>query len=301
MKKVAFLLLLALLIGIQLFAQNGGSTDSANFIREDYEIPANNLYVQDWSAEYVVGRELPLPFGNNNDLKIILVDASNTPFAMPCEPEKVLSKYGTRSGKMHTGIDLKLSLGAPVRCCFDGVVRLVKNSPSYGKVVVVRHYNALETLYAHLDSVCVGRGEIVKSGQLVGLAGRTGRASTEHLHFETRFLYTHFDPSKMIDFDEEELISNILVLTKEDLHVEEEYPEENAVTPTLEPENKKPQATTEPAKPTAPANGDYHIVKQGDTLYRIALNNHTTVEKICRLNNIDENATLQLGQKIRVR
>ena len=105
----------------------------------------------------------------------------------------------------------------------------------------------------------------------------------------------------MIDFDEEELISNILVLTKEDLHVEEEYPEENAVTPTLEPENKKPQATTEPAKPTAPANGDYHIVKQGDTLYRIALNNHTTVEKICRLDNIDENATLQLGQKIRVR
>ena len=297
MKKIPFLLLLLFLIGNQLVAQ----IDSSNFIREDYEIPAHNLYVQDWSAEFVVGRELPLPFGNNSDLKIILVDGANTPFAMPCEPEKVLSKYGTRNGKMHTGIDLKLAMGAPVRCCFDGVVRLVKYSPSYGKVVVVRHYNGLETLYAHLDSICVGRDELVKSGQLLGLAGRTGRASTEHLHFETRFLYTHFDPSKMIDFVEEELISNILVLSKTDLHVEEEYPEENAVTPASTPEVVKPQNPTTPTKPTAPTNSEYHIVKQGDTLYRIALNNHTTVEKICRLNNIDENATLQLGQKIRVR
>lgn len=301
MKKVAFLLLLLFLIVNQSIAQNNENTDSSNFIREDYEIPAHNLYVQDWSKEFVVGRELPLPFGSNSDLKIILVDGNNTPFVMPCEPEKVLSKYGSRNGRMHTGIDLKLALGAPVRCCFDGVVRLVKNSPSYGKVVVVRHYNGLETLYAHLDSICVKNDEIVNSGQLVGLAGRTGRASTEHLHFETRFLYTHFDPSKMIDFDEEELLSNILVLTKNDLHAEEEYPEENAVATEPTQENKKPQATTEPTKPTTSADGNYHIVKQGDTLYRIALNNHTTVEKICRLNNIDENATLQLGQKIRVR
>ena len=290
MKKISFLLFLTLLIGNQLFAQK----DSTHFIKEDYEIPAHNLYVQDWNAEFVVGRELPLPFGYNNDLKIILVDGANTPFVMPCEPEKVLSKYGMRNNRMHTGIDLKLALGAPVLCCFDGVVRMVKNSPSYGKVVVVRHYNGLETLYAHLDSICVKNNEIA-------LTGRTGRATTEHLHFETRFLYTHFDPSKMIDFDEEELVSNILVLSKSDLHVEEEYPEENAVTPETTPEVNKPQTPTAPAKPAAPTNGDYHIVKQGDTLYRIALNNHTTVEKICRLNNIDENSTLQLGQKIRVR
>lgn len=291
MKKAHFLFLLLFLVGNLLIAQN----DSANFIREDFEIPAHNLYVQDWSKEFVVGREIPLPFGNNSDLKIILVDGANTPFVMPCEAEKILSHYGTRNGKLHTGIDLKLALGAPVHCCFDGVVRLVKNSPSYGKVVVVRHYNGLETLYAHLDSICVKSDEIVKSGQLLGLAGRTGHASTEHLHFETRFLYTHFDPAKMIDFDEEALVSNILVLSKEDLHVEEEYSDENATSPAPATDNKKPQ------NPPAPANGDYHIVKQGDTLYRIALNNHTTVEKICRLNNIDENATLQLGQKIRVR
>lgn len=297
MKKVSFLLFLLFLIVNQLVAQ----VDSTNFIREDYEIPAHNLYVQDWNQEFVVGRELPLPFGSNNDLKIILVDGANTPFVMPCESEKVLSKYGTRNGRMHTGIDLKLALGAPVRCCFDGVVRLVKNSPSYGKVVVVRHYNGLETLYAHLDSVCVKRDEIVHSGQLVGLAGRTGRASTEHLHFEARFLYTHFDPAKMIDFDEEVLVSNILVLSKEDLHVEEEYPDDNAVTTAPLPENKKTQNPNTQTGSNTLDKGNYHIVKQGDTLYRIAVNNHTTVEKLCRLNNIDENATLQLGQKIRVR
>lgn len=298
MKKVVLLLFLTFLIGNQIIAQNGEKSDSANFIREDYQIPAYNLYTQDWSAEFVVGRELALPFGDNSDLKIILVDGDNTPFVMPCEPEKVLSKYGMRNKQMHTGIDLKLAASAPVRCCFDGVVRLAKNSPNYGKMVVVRHYNGLETLYAHLDSICVGRDEIVKSGQLVGLAGRTGRASTEHLHFETRFLYAHFDPSKMIDFEEEELISNILIINKSDLHSEEEYPEENATSPT--PATVKETPAT-PTKPQAPSNGDYHIVTQGDTLYRIALKNNTTVEKICRLNNIDENATLQLGQKIRVR
>lgn len=299
MKKIPLLFFLTniLLLGIPTFAQN----DSANLIKEDYEIPSHNLYQQDWSKEYVVGREIQLPFGYNNDLKIILVDGNNTPFTMPCEPEKVLSLYGMRNGRMHTGIDLKLPMGAPVRCCFDGVVRMVKNSPSYGKMVIVRHYNGLETLYAHLDSTCVKNNEIVKSGQLVGLAGRTGRATTEHLHFETRFLYTHFDPSQMIDFENEELISNILVLTKPDLHIEEEFPEESAVTPEAVPEEKKTQPTTTPAKTNAPDKSNYHVVKQGDTLYRIALNNHTTVEKICRLNNIDENATLQLGQKIRVR
>jgi len=284
-KKTIFFLLVSFLFAYnQIFAQEE-STQEPRFIQEDYEIPAHNLYLQDWSADYVVGRELALPFGNNDNLKIILVDGTNAPFALPCEPEKVSSKYGVRNGQPHTGIDLKVALGTPVRCCFDGVVRLVKISPSYGKVVVVRHYNGLETLYGHLDSICVGRNQIVTAGQTIGLAGHTGRAAGDHLHFETRFLYTHFNPAKMVDFETGELFTNILTLTKDDLHVEEEFPEENAIS----------------TESSSPSESQFHIVKAGDTLYRIAVNNNTTVEKICRLNNLNESSPLQLGQKIRVR
>lgn len=315
------------------FEENSSSAPSDHLITESYQIPSYNLYLQDWNNDYLKIKSLGISFGNNEDIKIILVESHNNAFTMPCDMYKVSSKYGPRKGSNHTGIDLALTKGAPIHCCFDGVVRMAKEYSSYGKTVVVRHYNGLETVYAHLDSICVQPNEMVNAGQLVGTAGNSGRASGVHLHFETRFLYEHFDPEKMIDFGSGDLISNILTIAKSELDFDTApEPPATAQTPATTPaptpapaptpttaNNNAPAtadntpATTNPTpKPTSqPANNNtannnnsesvIHTVVSGDTLYGIARKYGTTVDKLLRLNNITEDSKLQLGQKIRVK
>ena len=92
-----------------------------------------------------------------------------------------------------------------------GKVRISKRFKGYGNAVVVRHYNGLETVYAHLNKLCVKVDDEVKAGDLVGLGGRTGRATADHLHFETRFLEQPINPMTFIDFDNFTLKKDTLV------------------------------------------------------------------------------------------
>ena len=341
MKKITFLLAITL-TAFTCFAQDdilspfdgsGSATtspsSSENLITESYQIPSYNLYLQDWNTEYLKIKSLGISFGNNEDIKIILVESHNNAFSMPCEMYKLTSKYGNRKGIPHTGVDLALIKGAPIRCCFDGVVRMAKDYSSYGKTVVVRHYNGLETVYAHLDSIYVVPNEIVTSGQVIGTAGNSGRATGVHLHFETRFLYEHFDPEKMIDFGSGELISNILTIAKSELDFDT-APEAPATAQTPAPApaptpapstanskapatsnnapattNPTPKPTPQPASNNTASNNNsesvIHTVVSGDTLYGIARKYGTTVDKLLKLNNITEDSKLQLGQKIRVK
>ena len=340
MKKITLLLAITL-TAFTCFAQDdilspfdgsGSATTppsaSENLITESYQIPSYNLYLQDWNTEYLKIKSLGISFGNNEDIKIILVESHNNAFSMPCEMYKFTSKYGNRKGIPHTGVDLALVKGAPIRCCFDGVVRMAKDYSSYGNTVVVRHYNGLETVYAHLDSIYVVPNEIVTSGQVIGTAGNSGRATGVHLHFETRFLYEHFDPEKMIDFGSGELISNILTIAKSELDFDtapeattaEQTPAANNKPAAATPSNTNttPAAaapsnanntnsnatTTTPSKPSTPTNNSetvIHTVVSGDTLYGIARKYGTTLDKLLKLNNLTEESKLQLGQKIRVK
>jgi murein DD-endopeptidase MepM/ murein hydrolase activator NlpD len=86
---------------------------------------------------------------------------------------------------------------------FDGVVRMSKYYNGYGNCVVVRHYNGLETLYAHLSKLDVRPGNLVNAGQLLGLGGSTGHSTGPHLHFEIRFLGRPLNPSVVVDFPNE--------------------------------------------------------------------------------------------------
>ena len=70
----------------------------------------------------------------------------------------------------------------------------------FGNVVIVRHYNGFETLYAHLSTFKVKEGQIIDAGELVGLGGSTGNASGSHLHMEVRFRGEPIDPEHIIDF-----------------------------------------------------------------------------------------------------
>lgn len=138
-------------------------------------------------------------FAKSNKVMLHLDSLSEKGYAFPLAGAKVISNYGGHNRRNHTGIDIKTCAKDTIRCAFDGVVRLAKVYGGYGKVVVVRHPNGLETVYSHNFSNFVKSGDVVKVGQPIGLTGRTGRASTEHLHFETRVNGQHFNPNLIFD------------------------------------------------------------------------------------------------------
>ncbi|MDQ2932941.1 MAG: peptidoglycan DD-metalloendopeptidase family protein [bacterium] len=88
----------------------------------------------------------------------------------------------------HGGMDLRASIGTPVKAALSGVVTDVervtqKSGCQYGYWVLVRHANGLSTLYAHLSLVGVNVGQTVGTGQIVGYSGNTGYSEGPHLHF----------------------------------------------------------------------------------------------------------------------
>lgn len=103
----------------------------------------------------------------------------NTPFA----------QSGAYNGKGHNGIDLAASIGTPIKAALSGVVLgtgntdAVRGCYSFGKWVMIKHGNGLNTMYAHLSQIAVSQGETVGTGQLLGYSGETGYATGPHLHF----------------------------------------------------------------------------------------------------------------------
>ncbi|OGC88859.1 hypothetical protein A2419_02415 [Candidatus Adlerbacteria bacterium RIFOXYC1_FULL_48_26] len=97
------------------------------------------------------------------------------------------AKSGAYSGQGHNGIDFRAPVGTPVKAALTGTVQeinlgAVKNC-QYGKWVLVKHNNGLTSLYAHLSSIAVNKGDPVGTGQVIGYAGDTGYATGPHLHF----------------------------------------------------------------------------------------------------------------------
>jgi murein DD-endopeptidase MepM/ murein hydrolase activator NlpD len=96
--------------------------------------------------------------------------------------------------KAHLGVDYGATTGTPVRTVGDGVVEFSGVQNGFGNVVIVRHRNQHETVYAHLSRINVQRGQAVAQGQNIGLVGATGWATGPHLHFEFRVNGVHHDP-----------------------------------------------------------------------------------------------------------
>lgn len=144
------------------------------------------------------------------DLRLIQKEG----YAFPLPGAKVISPYAGRR-KNHTGIDLKGHAKDTIVSAFDGIVRLAQPYFAYGNIVLVRHYNGLETLYSHNTKNLVKPGEQVKAGQPIAISGRTGRATTDHLHFEIRVNGEHFNPEIIFDMKERKLNDYCLSFTEE--------------------------------------------------------------------------------------
>jgi len=105
----------------------------------------------------------------------------NTPFAT-ANPQ-------IYNNKGHNAIDFGAPIGTPLIAALSGVVSgtgntdLYRGCYSFGKWVMIEHYNGLSTLYAHLSTIDVAKGQKVSAGQVIGLSGMTGYATGPHLHF----------------------------------------------------------------------------------------------------------------------
>lgn len=231
-------------------------------------IPAYDTYCK-WDEHNIHAYEYDLT--KKHDTTHIVLSHAECDYHLPC-PGHVTSDFGERGARYHYGIDIKLYKGDPVKSAFEGTVRISQYSKSYGHVVVVRHNNGLETLYAHLSKRKVKPGDHVEAGELIGLGGNTGRSSGAHLHFECRYLGEPLNPNDVIDFETGQLKSDFMEISASNF----DY-------------LKKARAKK------------YHRVRSGDTLYGIARRYRTSVNTLCRLNGIRESSILRIGQSLRYR
>lgn len=152
-------------------------------------------------------------FDKSKSIHIHLDSLAATDYSFPLPGGKVISPYG-RGGGRHTGVDIKTRANDTIRCAFNGIVRMSKPYSAYGNVIVVRHPSGLETVYSHNSKNLVQSGDTVKAGQPIALTGRTGRATTEHLHFETRINGQHFNPNILFNMKTEALRHECIRCTK---------------------------------------------------------------------------------------
>lgn len=236
---------------------------------DDEELPGMDFY-SDWDDEHVDPTRGKSSYNTPDSLDISLKGW------VPPIIGRVTSPYGWRRRRMHRGVDLKLFIGDTVRAAFDGVVRIKKNEgkrKGYGQYLVIRHPNGFETVYGHLSKFISEKNDTVRAGQPIALGGNTGGSSGPHLHLEFRVVGIDVNPADVINFD------------------------------TFEPKNpvykfKRKQAKRE-SEGLGSGEAAYHKVKQGDTLGAIAMKYHTSVSRLCKLNNIKSTSILRLGQRIR--
>lgn len=261
---------------------------------------------------YASTSELP------NGVEIHLTDkGKGRKFCFPTpEHAKMSSHFGARRRRWHYGVDLAMPTGEPIYAAFDGIVRISKWNKSYGNLIVMRHFNGLETYYAHLSQRDVEPGDTIRAGQVIGLCGNTGRSYGSHLHFEIRYMGKAMNPEYVIDCGEHKLLCDELTLTP--AYFSKRGSSHSSPSPgdiarinadagtaanngsTIAASQRRDPSKPTP-KPSQTSQAKYYKVRSGDTLSKIAARNGTTVKKLCKLNGIKETTVLQIGKRLRVR
>ena len=228
-------------------------------------IPAAALYGFVWNNQLVN------PYGSNRLVEMpdtFVIDFSQYHHA---NRNVVTSNFGFRRGwQFHYGTDTRLKIGDSIHSSFDGMVRIVQRGRAYGNYIVIRHFNGLETVYAHLSRPLVKVNQIVRAGEVIGLGGNTGRSTGPHLHYEIRFLGQPLNPRDLIDFENYTAIYRILDLNAEHFAYVGELDEVR-----------------------------FYTVRRGDTLSAISRRLGVSIDRLCQLNNIRRNSVLRVGQRLR--
>ncbi len=212
-------------------------------------------------------------------------DARGEKFSWPTPTAaRPSSHFGPRRRRFHYGLDLAQPTGEPIYAAFDGVVRISKRNRSYGELVIIHHSNGLETYYAHMSKRHVVAGQQVKSGEVIGLCGNTGRSRGSHLHFEIRYMGNAINPEDVLDCSTHDLINDELSLTSS----------------SFRKVAKGGKSNSRVSSRSGKASNGWYRVRSGDTLEKIARRNGTTITQLCKLNGISRNKVLHPGDKLRV-
>lgn len=227
------------------------------------------------------------------DIKFpIKLDFADSSYASPMTGTKVVtSHYGWRKGRPHQGIDIDLVTGDSVFAMLDGIVRFVNYNSGHGKTIVVRHFNGLETVYAHLSKYAVKVNDTVTHGQFLGNGGATGNARGSHLHLRVNYKGVAINPEYVFDFNDDNKIRS------QEIWVTKEW-----ATPYFHSSKKQSElellVTEDQAIESLKKEKTIYIVKRGDTLSGISSKKNIPIKAICELNNIKKTSVLRIGQKL---
>jgi len=258
--------------------------------------PAADLY-QDWE-NYTAHRETALPDTFRIDLR---------GFCMPTDSRVLTSNFGARWGRQHKGLDIKVYIGDTIRAAFSGKVRVVRNEgdrKGYGKFIVIRHHNGLETIYGHLSGWLVKENQEVRAGDPIGLGGSTGKSTGSHLHFETRLCGVALNPALMFDFRNQDVTGDFYYFRKSTYSRESVQATRlrgvSGSSASANDDQLFSQSTSKKAaNMRSTASTRFHKVQKGETLYSIARKRNTTVNDICKLNRISKTTKLRPGQVLK--
>lgn len=263
---------------------------------DEEEEPEGDIYEEGWNSNMVNC------YANVNVPQTVVIKGLDK-FAMPC-PGYVTSPYGYRKRfhRQHKGVDLKVQIGDTIYAAFDGRVRLTKyEAKGYGKYVVVRHTNDLETVYGHLSRFLVENDQYVKAGDPIALGGNTGRSTGPHLHFETRYMGYAINPMAIFDFANQTTHTDTYTFDKRTYTQARNYsPEANAEYAKAYVSERQNRATSNTSQRSSKSRSKTVSVKKGDSLSRIAARNNTTVARLCKLNGLKSSTKIQPGQRLRV-
>ncbi|GGW63562.1 murein DD-endopeptidase MepM/ murein hydrolase activator NlpD [Winogradskyella epiphytica] len=232
------------------------------------------------------------PYLNKNQNFPLQLHFDDSTYASPVPHTKVVtSRYGWRGGRPHKGIDIDLVTGDTVVSVLDGIVRVARYINGFGNTVVVRHYNGLESTYAHLSHIGVKANDSIAKGEFLGKGGNTGNSRGSHLHLELSYKGESIHPEYLFDFSSKNAIRSQQVwVTQKWTHPRFHNSRYASKVNLLESE--------EDALASLKVQQRVYVVKKGDTLYDISRRNHLSLSAICSANGIKPNSPLKIGQKL---
>lgn len=269
--------------------------------RENTHTPAAQIYGDEWDNRYAHrATELPDSF---------VINLRH--FCMPTPSRVITSDFGSRWGRQHKGLDIKVYIGDTIRSAFSGKVRIVRyEAKGYGNYIVIRHPNGLETIYGHLSKHLVTENQVVRAGEPIGLGGNTGRSTGSHLHFETRLCGVALNPALFFDFRNQDITGDNYIFLKDRYESDSQlatlergkvnggsYTRDQVYGEVGRYNEKAEEAATQNAANTP--ERVYYKVQNGETLASIAKKVGVSVDAICRLNGFRKDQRVKAGMIIR--